>query len=694
MHLNKITIALLTGLITNYSLAAENKVVDKDELSEVEVVRIYGTTKATNSATKLNLSIAETPQSVSVISRAQIEDFSLNTINDLLTFTPGVTVENVETDRTYYTARGFDIVNFQYDSVGVQFPSGIANGHQDSALFEQVEVVKGAAGLVTGFANPSATINYIRKRPTVDTNGHITLSLGENKYRRIEGDFSGSISDNVRARVVAVQDEGDSYLDRYSDKNNVFYGIMEADLADKTLLTIGASITDNNVKGSLSGALPLTYTDGSLTNYDISTSTATDWAFRNTERINYFAQLKHALSEDWELNVQLSRNEIDMKADLFYTYGTPDKATEVGLIGYANRYNLDEKHNIADIYVSGTFELFSRQHEVVIGYNHSEIELFGLSAYNYTSGFPALTGDWASGSTPAMAYPDTDDFTTGHKDDQTHQAIYVASRLNVHDDLSLLVGLRHMKIDRKGYSYGVSNNDKAEESVPYVGALYSVNDNTALYGSYSEVFTPQNFVGRDKRSVGVAKGNNKEVGLKYTFNDQTATATVALFKSELANLAEFGENIDGVNIYDAVTYDSEGLELEVVGSVSDNINLSAGYTRLFHIENLQGDKIRTYVPRQTVNLAGSYYFDSIPELTIGASLQWQSDIDRMANGVKVTQKSYAVVNAYARYQMNDNLSLSLNVTNLTDEKYFTSLSWDQAYYAAPREFTASISWQF
>jgi outer membrane receptor for ferric coprogen and ferric-rhodotorulic acid len=690
--INRITLTLISALTTQNLFAAD--VVKNDDDSDIEVIRVYGTEKPTNSATKLNLLIAETPQSVIVISRAQIEDFSLNSINELLSFTPGVTVESVETDRTYYTARGFDVVNFQYDSVGVPFPSGIANGHEDSAIFEQVEVVKGAAGLVTGLANPSATINYIRKRPTEDFRANAALSLGENKQRRLEGDISGSLSGNIRGRVVAVKDKGDSYLDRYSDDNSVFYGIIEADLTDKTLLTVGASITDNNVDGSLSGALPLTYTDGSLTNYDISTSTATDWAFRNTERVSYFAHLKQALAQDWDLNIQLSRNEIDMKSDLFYTYGTPDKATEVGLIGYANRYHLDEKHNIADIFISGQYELFSRQHEIVIGYNYSEIDLFGLSAYNYAEGFPVLTAEWAQGATPSMTFPDTDNFTTGHKDDQTHKAFYIANRLNLSDDFSVIAGLRHMNVDRKGYSYGVDNNNSSKETVPYVGALYSVTENAAIYGSYSEVFTPQNFVGRDKRAVGVAKGNNQEVGVKYTFNDKMATASLALFKSELDNLAEFGETIDGVNIYDAVTYDSEGLELEVVGSISDNINLSAGLTRLFHVKDAKGSNIRTYVPRQTLKVAGSYYFDSIPELSLGASLQWQSEIYRVAGDVKVTQKSYSVIDAFARYQLNDNVSLSVNISNLTDDKHYTSLSWDQAYYAAPREVQASISWSY
>ena len=176
----------------------------------LEEVYVYGEQGTTDTATKLNLSLFETPQTVTAISRVQLEEFSLTTINDVLEYTPGVTVEEVETDRSYYTARGFDIVNFQYDGVGIPFISGLNLGQQDTAIYEKVEVVKGAAGLITGLANPSATINYVRKRPTEGFQADLGLNLGEWHGRRIEGDVSGSFSDNVRGRLVAVYDSSES----------------------------------------------------------------------------------------------------------------------------------------------------------------------------------------------------------------------------------------------------------------------------------------------------------------------------------------------------------------------------------------------------------------------------------------------------------------------------------------------------
>ncbi|WP_289283698.1 TonB-dependent receptor plug domain-containing protein, partial [Methylophaga sp. UBA5088] len=125
--------AISLSLVSLYSgLANAEPVEQVSESSEVislDSLRIYGEPEETKSATKLDLTIFETPQIVSVISQDQIEDFALNEVNDLLKYVPGVTVEQVETGRTYYTARGFDIVNFQYDGIGVPFSYGLTQGH-------------------------------------------------------------------------------------------------------------------------------------------------------------------------------------------------------------------------------------------------------------------------------------------------------------------------------------------------------------------------------------------------------------------------------------------------------------------------------------------------------------------------------------------------------------------------------------
>src|SRR5690606_10007729 len=113
------------------------------------------------SATGLDLSLRETPQSVTVVDRQRIDDFALTTVNDLLEQTVGVTVQRNETDRTEYSARGFAVTNFQIDGIGLPL-LGSVDGDIDTILYERVDIVRGANAIMTGVGNPSATINYLR----------------------------------------------------------------------------------------------------------------------------------------------------------------------------------------------------------------------------------------------------------------------------------------------------------------------------------------------------------------------------------------------------------------------------------------------------------------------------------------------------------------------------------------------------
>ena len=300
-----------------YAIAADAEegsvqVSGRADRGDIETVHVYGEPEKTRTATKLNLTILETPQVVSVISRDQIEDFTLREVNSLLRYVPGVTVEEVETGRTYYTARGFDIVNFQYDGVGVPFSYGLTQGHDDSAIYEQVEVVKGATGLTTGLANPSATINYLRKRPTEEFQAMARASAGSWSQYRVDGDVSGTlIEDRLTGRLVVAREDGDSYLDRYSKEMQIFYGVISGAITESSRFTLGHTVNDSYTEGNSSGALPLFYSDGSLTDYDVSTNTAPKWAYQDVQQTRSFLELEQDLGERWVLKGIYTRHDQD-----------------------------------------------------------------------------------------------------------------------------------------------------------------------------------------------------------------------------------------------------------------------------------------------------------------------------------------------------------------------------------------------
>ncbi|KAF1047772.1 TonB-dependent siderophore receptor [Xylophilus sp.] len=176
-------------------------------------------------ATRLVLAPRETPQSVSVVTRQAMDDFALISIDQAMEHTPGVSIVTYDSERTVYYARGFPVNNFQYDGIPMLRDSGYSAGNtlSDLAIYDRVEVLKGATGLLTGTGDPGATINLIRKKPTRDFQGHATAGAGRWNNYRGELDVSGALNadGSVRGRAVAVYQDRQSHLDHYERKTSV-----------------------------------------------------------------------------------------------------------------------------------------------------------------------------------------------------------------------------------------------------------------------------------------------------------------------------------------------------------------------------------------------------------------------------------------------------------------------------------------
>ena len=225
--------------------------------------------KPSSSTTKMGLTDKETPQAITTITRAQMDDFKIDGIKDALRSAPSVTVEQTETDRTQFTSRGFEIGTFEYDGMGMPFAQTTLIGDQDMAEYEQVDVLHGANGLMSGTGNPSATVNFVRKRPTDTFQAQVGTSVGSWDNRRIDADVSGPLTPtgNVRGRFIYAHDKGNSWLDRYSHEKNVAAGLLAFDLSDADTLTVGFSQHNSDSNGSTWGNLPLVDSDDNLIHY-------------------------------------------------------------------------------------------------------------------------------------------------------------------------------------------------------------------------------------------------------------------------------------------------------------------------------------------------------------------------------------------------------------------------------------------
>lgn len=699
----------LLTLFSNIALAQTTDNNDSKAIEKIEVtgsyIDGYGAHSASG-ASRLDLDIFDIPQSVSVITSAQMQDFQLNDINDALDSATGVNVQRIETDRTYYTARGFDITNFQIDGIGLPLTSGNNHADEDTAIYERVEVIRGANGLMTGVGNPSATINFIRKRPTAETQAKVNATVGSWNNHRIDADVSTPITDNIAARVVAVKQEQDSYLDRYEQDKTLVYGFVEANLTDSTKLSFSHSYLDNKAKGNNWGALPLFYTDGSATNYDTSTNTSADWSNWTVIKNNTVIELSHYFNDNWSLRSTYSHKTTDEDTELFYVFGTPDKETELGLTGYGSEYDLDDEHNLFDVYVSGDFSLFNRDHQVVFGLNYAKMSYTDSSLYDYTTGngFPPITNlnTW-DGNTPKPTFADA---LTGSDVQTKQKAAYFTGRFNVADGLHIIAGGRFNEWQAQGTSYGVLQDVNNDEFIPYLGAVYEFMPNTVAYASYTETFVSQTEVDINDNILAPITGESREIGVKRQWLNDSLITSLAYFDIEQVNVAIIDPatadfpiaaqryvGADGIN--------SNGFELDIAGQLTDGLQVSFGYTDF----DIDGDEtVKAYTPSQLLKLGATYQFQQWDQFSVGINMRWQNKTSRdqgvvgegftnAGDTITTTQDAYSVVDLMARYQFNDAITLTVNVNNATDEKYINSLYWAQGFYGAPVNYNATLSWK-
>lgn len=692
-------------LLLSPALQADKTDASVHELSEITVgasasgevandTESYAPKKAVSSATGLSMSLRETPQSVSVTTRTEMDDFGQNTMNDVLANTTGITVQKYETDRSEYNARGFDIDTFKYDGVGS--PSGRpgVRGELDTALFERVEVIRGANGLMAGAGEPSAVVNFVRKRPTRDARASIGLTGGSWDTYRADGDLSGSLTDNVRARVVTAYRDGNSYLDRYEKERGVLYGVVEADLTENTLFTVGYSRQEDNADQNMWGSLPLFYADGTPTDFSVSTSTGADWAFWDTVKEDAFVELAHQFDNGWEGKAVYQYRKWVGDSKLLYLFGNPTRDLD-GMFAYPSKFQSYERQETVDLSARGPYEVGGRVHEMVIGFNRGKVRPkemsifadFGGSRFTPIDSEQVFTGDF-----PEPAF---DGEQEGSDWVDRYLGGYLATRLNLADPLTAVVGARYQDVESEGEAYGATRTTSASELIPYAGVIFDLTEQHSLYTSYTTIFNPQTEQKPDGNRLDPIEGVNIEYGLKSEWFQGRLNTSLVAFETEQKNVAEEIDNGTPIAEYRGEDFDSGGYEAEVSGEVMRNWNISAGYSYLDIEDDDEGNELRTYIPEETFTLATTYRPAGLEKLKVGMTVNWQSTVTNTSGGNESKQESYALVNLMAGYDFTDNFNAKLRVNNVTDEKYLSSLRYfGQSYYGAPTNANLSLNYTF
>jgi len=709
----KLSLLSFSILVTQQSFADDTQqlptitVTAESEQSELssEQSKAY-IIQNSSTASKLNIPLKETPQTVNVLTRQQLDDFALDNTRDVLRNTPGIIVSNQETERTSYLARGFEISNVLVDGVGIPLEGyNYNNDNPDSFLFDRVEVVKGANALNNGIGDPGATINMIRKRPTSDLQTAFNASYGSWNTQRYEVDVSSPLTQDgkVRGRVFGYQQTGDSYLDRYELEKNGIGAVVEADITDTTLLTAGYTETNHKPNGVNWGSNPLINTEGEQLSYSRNYNYSPSWAHWDSNIKSYFAELEQKLGGDWTAKLTYDEKRTQRDSKLLFLSGKPGANGTSGIFLYPGMYIDDNKEQQASLSFSGTYPLWGQRHEASLGYVWAKNRLDELG---YAGSFVnPLTTDLAS-FTPEEPSWDMSKTSGEMHIRQKNQSLYAATRLHLNDDLKLLLGANYVQAESSGSSYGKDTVYDEDKVLPYAGLTYNFSPEYTGYLSYTSIFRPQTTRADDGSINKPIEGESYEVGVKGSWLDDKLTATMAVFRTEQSNYPlRDSDGIPTLRTTQVSDLRSQGYEFGLAGQLTDHFNLSFGYTQFSLKDLINGGDARTFNPTQSFNLLTTYQVPQLPKLKLGLGVQWQDQTyldvpEATTNGV-ITQKAgvieqdaYALVNLMASYELNKHMTFQANGNNLTNEKYLFNFPNQQGFYGAPANYSVAVKFKY
>ena len=724
-------------------------VTGKADLLTTEGTGMY-TTDNMNTATGLDLSIRQTPQTVSVVPDQLIKDLSLTKVDDALNYVPGITATS-RFGMSLPISRGFNIDNIQEDgmqsttALAAQGLYGQSKEHTDLAFYDRVEVLRGVAGLTQSNGEPGGTINLVRKRPQKELGANLSLSAGSYDYYRGSVDVTGGLNESgsLRGRLIGVSGKEGSFRDLQNTERGAASAMVGADLGDFSEILAGVIYQKTRSVYDPFG-IPVVGKDGNALNLSKRTTFISDWSRSVYEKYNTFLELNHKFSDNIKAYAKLNytHSESLLKFGGWHGVGR-DPASRY--IGY-DRYDNGSKELSFQVGSDINYELFGQSHDFFINATASK-ERFtqhdrdvyggaaGLTYESFNKGLINNEPNW--NDTTALCALGTRCYNLYYTTKIYQQMVAMGTRYNFNDDWHLLVGGRYSRLKRESatdnYRTGRHSEDdivKKHKITPYVGLTWDFSRDHSLYASYAEIYKPQTARDRNEKILEPIVGYNAEVGVKSEFFDGALNTTVAFFQIEQENRA-----VTDYDYYDATGLSrsvasgkvrSRGFDIEANGAITDEWKVFGGYTynkseymkderRLAALSNVdyrKGANAKPWIPKRMFKLYSSYEIPLVAQqkITLGAGFRYQSKTDSQytrhnistgayypANDIPV-QGGYTIWDANAAYEYNEHFSLNLSVKNITDKRYFINqnnrVAGQNNYYGEPRNFMLTFNYKY
>ncbi|MFL1515263.1 TonB-dependent siderophore receptor [Pseudomonas prosekii] len=698
---------LLSGTGVNYSFEGNTLMLVRGTSTQglelgattISAQQASATTEGSNSYTSNAVTIGkgthtlrEIPQSVTVITRKQLDDQGIVDLKDAANKTTGLVGAQGVGRGLVLSSRGFQIDDWQYD--GVPIPRNTyALGNwatQDLIFFDRMEVLRGASGLLQGTGSPGGAVNLVRKRGQAAPKVTLTGKAGSWDHYGLQLDAGGPLNQEgtIRGRFVADQDNSHSFVDSEWYETTSLYGALDFDLSDATTVGFAVSQSDGESRSNVRG-FPR-YADGKPIDLPRKTYTGAKWNHSDIDVTTLYTDLEHRFNDDWAFKVGAVRmTETNKAKNQRVQNGINADGTGVQYADFLT--DLDSTKVALDMNVTGKFDAWSMQQEVMFGGNYSKVTTDDKYARTFNNSSdnifdinhdrPDISYEGLINSPGGRGFPSEYDIR--------QKGLYGSWRVKPVDDLTLVLGSRVSWYD---YSYKSwtqtttaiteepeSTSTESGEVTPYAGIIYDLSREWSVYASYTDVFVPQTERTTGGSVVKPIIGSNYEVGIKGELMDGRINTSLALFRYDQENRAVIDtageQSCDGWYCSNASgKVRSQGLDAEISGEVIDNLQLFAGYTynttKYLEDPENEGKIFSWWTPKHMLRVWGNYQFTGDwKQVSTGLGFTAQTHTVGFDHAVNVP--GYAVWNARVGYQLTPEIELAMNANNLFDKGYFT-----------------------
>ena len=658
------------------------------------------------SINKGDQALKDIPQSISVITRKQLDEQGITDLKQAANIATGTVGVTGVGQGMVLAARGFQVDNWQYD--GVAIPRNMYSlgnwAAEGVAFYDRLEVLRGASGLLQGTGSPGGAVNLVRKRGQNEKTVALTARAGSWDRYGVQLDAGGPLNaeGTLRGRVVVDEVRSHSFVDYVNERARSLYAALDYDISPDTTVGLAVSQLDSKGRPFIYG-VPLR-ADGSNVGLPRSTFTGALWNRDNLKQTTVYADLNHRFNADWKLKV----SALHMSETNNSTHQRMHGAVAVDGSGmtYADWITHFDSNKVGiDAFVNGRFDAMGLRHEVTLGADYSKYKSDDMYARNFTSGGNLFNIDHN------RPKPTVDSLLAGggrqafSSYDVQQKGIYASWRAQLSEPLTAIVGARASWYDLlyKGSLFDTREVMRASgEIIPYVGLVYALSPRWSAYGSYTSVFEPQSARTAAGKVLDPIIGSNYELGIKGELMDKRVNTSIAVFrydhKNRGVNDIASGYACDGWFCSTASgKVRSQGLEAEVSGEVLRDLQLVAGYTfnttKFLRDPDNQGKVFSTWTPKHMLRVWASYRLPGDwSRLTTSAGFTTQSHTLGYDRSFDIA--GFTTWNMRVAYQVTPEVNIAMNLNNIADKRYIVPgyTGYTGANYGDPRNIMLTLKY--